>query len=282
MADMQLGAYATFSGFDEAAVAEYAARDMRVRSVPAVEGFEWDARRYEAAVAMVNASRPDLVVIGGDMVDDPNSEDQYDEFMRITHRIDGDIAVHWIPGNHDLASDAVVPTPQSLADYRAAFGPDFFAFDHGPLRFVALNTTALDRPEEIQGEVEEQFDFLAEELNGTAGRGRETILLGHHPLFLESADEPASYWNLASEPRRRILELAHRHGVRLVLAGHWHRNCLARDGDLQMVTTGAVGYPLGVDPSGFRLVEVAGGSISHSYRALADEDADHRAEGEGP
>ena len=271
MADMQLGMYATFSGLDADRVADYASRDLRVWQVPKVEGLEWDARQYEAAVEVVNAVRPDLVVIGGDMVDDPNSEDQYNAFMRITGRIDGDIAVHWLPGNHDVGADTVVPTPESLADYRAAFGPDYFAFDHAGVRFVGLNTTSIDHPEEIPGEVDAQLGFLEQELEDAAGRAVPAVVLGHHPLFLAAPDEDDNYWNLPREPRSRILDLVHRHGVRLMLAGHWHRNNIACDGDFEMVTSGPVGYPLGRDPSGLRVVDVTDGSISHRYVELVAE-----------
>ncbi len=265
---MQIGMYATFSGLDEAGVAEYAARGLTVRAVPKTEGFEWDARQYRAAIDAANALRPDLVVIGGDMIDDPNSEDQYDEFMRITKLLDADIEMRWVPGNHDVATDTVVPTPESIAVYREAFGPDYYAFDRGPVRFVTLNTSVLDHPEHVGDELEAQFDFLEEELTRAAADDATVIIVGHHPLFLERADEPDDYWNLPTEQRTRVLDLVHRFGVPLFLAGHWHRNSLARDGAFEMVTSGPVGYPLGSDPSGIRLVEVGDGRISHEYRPL--------------
>jgi len=269
LADMQLGAYASFSGLSNSDVADYAAnKDMRVRVAPRVEGFEWDARRYRLAVAEINAVRPDLVVIGGDMVDDPNSEDQYDEFMGITNAIDGDIPVRWVPGNHDVAADTLVPTRESIARYRDAFGPDFFAFDQGDLRFIALNTVVIDHPEEVPGEWEAQRDFLASELIDADDRHRTVVLLGHHPLFTRHADEQDDYWNLPIERRRIVLDLIRCHRVPMALAGHWHRNGNARDGDFEMVITGPVGYPLGDDPSGFRLIDHQDDALSHSYRQI--------------
>ncbi|NQV06003.1 metallophosphoesterase [bacterium] len=269
LADMQLGAYATFSGMNERDVGRYAhERDMQVRPVPRVEGFEWDAARYSEAVDAVNSLRPDLVLIGGDMIDDTNAEDQYDEFMRITDRIDDDIPIKWVPGNHDIADDNVVPTMASIATYRAAFGPDFYAFDHGPIRFVALNTVVIDHPELVPGEWETQRAFIEAELAEAAERSRPVVMLGHHPLFTRHADEEDDYWNLPLVRRKPILDMVHRHGVPLALAGHWHRNSHAGDGEFEMITTGPVGYPLGFDPSGFRVVEVSGGRISHAYRPL--------------
>jgi 3',5'-cyclic AMP phosphodiesterase CpdA len=269
LADMQLGAYASFSGLTDAEVARYANDlQMTVRSVPATTGFAWDAARYEEAVRAVNALRPDFVLIGGDMVDDPNSEDQYDEFMRITSRIDPAIPVHWVPGNHDVATDTVVPTRHSLDHYRAAFGPDYYSFDVGPLRVVAMNTVVIDHPEEVPDEWESQFDFLTTNLELAAAEERTVVLAGHHPLFKHDPDEDDDYWNLPRERRRPILDLAARHRVPMALAGHWHRNAEAAAGALQMITTGAVGYPLGDDPSGFRVIELTDEGLTHRYVPL--------------
>lgn len=269
LADMQLGAYATFSGMSQDDVDRYANDlGMRVEAVPRVEGFEWDARRYAEAVEIVNAMRPDLVLIGGDMVDDPNSEDQYDEFMRLTARLDDDLVVRWVPGNHDVAADTVTPTADSLAAYRAAFGDDYYAFDDGPFRFVAMNTSVIDHPEMVPDELAAQMAFIEAELADARERGVAPVLLGHHPLFLHDPAEDDDYWNLPTERRRDLLEMIHRHGVRLGLAGHWHRNSEAADGDFTMLTTGPVGYPLGVDPSGFRVIEFDGSAFAHHYRPL--------------
>lgn len=41
--------------------------------------------------------------------------------------------------------------------------------------------------------------------------------------------------------------------VRAVFAGHYHRNSYGTLGKMEMITTSAVGRPLGVDPSGFRV-----------------------------
>jgi 3',5'-cyclic AMP phosphodiesterase CpdA len=266
---MQLGAYATFSGMSPDDVDRYATElDMRVEAVPAVEGWEWDARRYISAVSAVNALRPDLVVIGGDMIDDPNSEDQYDEFIGITSRIDPEIPIRWVPGNHDIAPDTVVPTPDSLSTYRERFGEDYYAFDHGPLRFVALNTVVIDHPEQLPGEWEAQRAFIEQELLDARKRDRPAVLIGHHPLFLREPGEPDDYWNLPLARRRVILELVHRHEVPMAIAGHWHRNSRAFDGSFEMITSGPVGYPLGTDPSGFRIVEVDETGIGHRYQPL--------------
>lgn len=266
LADTQLGCYATFSGFDEAQVEAYAAKGMTVRQVPVVEGLEWDSDRYRQAVSMVNSMRPAFVLIGGDLVDDANRDDQTEEFLAITAGIDDDIVVRLVPGNHDIAPDAIVPNAESIARYRERFGADYYSFIHDRALFVVMNTTVIDHPELVPDEWERQRAFLEDELS--AGRDADHIVLvGHHPLFLASADEPDVYWNLPGERRSLVLDLARRAGVRIGFAGHWHRNHIATSGGYTQVISGPVGYPLGRDPSGLRLVDV-GPTIEHRYEPL--------------
>jgi 3',5'-cyclic AMP phosphodiesterase CpdA len=270
MADCQLGAYATFSGMTEEEVAHYADRDMRVEVVPRVEGFAWDADRYREAISAANALRPDFVVMGGDMIDDPASQEQYNALMAITSGLDPDIPLYWVPGNHDIADDTVVPTTNRIALYRQAFGHDYYAFEHGGVRFIVLNTVVIDHPEESGDALNEQMEFLRREIDRVVENGNRGVVFGHHPLFTRDPHEEDTYWNLPIERRRGLLAEFHRGRITHAFAGHWHRNSLARDGGFEMVTSGPVGYPLGTDPSGIRVVRVEAARILHHYHSLAD------------
>ncbi len=64
------------------------------------------------------------------------------------------------------------------------------------------------------------------------------------------------------------LELFEKYKVRQIFAGHYHRNSGGRSGNIEMITTGPVGRPLGSDSSGFRIVNVDGTSINHKYYPL--------------
>lgn len=273
LADCQLGAYATFSGMTEADVAGFAARDMRVEVAPYVEGFAWDAERYEWSIEVANRMRPPFVVIAGDMVDDINDEAQLEELFRITGQLDTSIPVRWVPGNHDAAFDTTVPTPASLQRYRDIFGPDRYAFSFGSSRIIVIDTPILDHPEEVGDEMEDQMEFLEYELANAREARDQAILIGHHPLFVSSPDEADTYWNIPRAQRRRVLDLVHRYEVRIAFAGHWHRNAIAFDRDFEMVTTGPVGYPLGKDPSGYRVVEIEGDDVKHEYHAFVDSES---------
>lgn len=274
LADCQLGAYASFSGMSEADVVEFAARDMRVEIVPYTDGFEWDAARYREAVAAINEVRPDFAVMGGDMVNDPWDRSQYEALLSLTSDLDPGIQMYWVPGNHDVGADTVVPTADSIANYRRRFGPDYYSFRHGVHGFVVLNTVVIDHPEEVPSEWERQVAFLESELEVLARETASTTVMGHHPLFLDDPDEDDNYWNLPRERRLRVAELLERYGVRKVFAGHWHRNNLASDAGLEVVTTGPVGYPLGNDPSGYRIVTLDGAHTTHDYFPLNPDSDD--------
>ena len=265
LADSQLGLYASFSGMTEEEVNRYADLGMHILPSPPTEGHEWDARMYEKAVAAANGLRPDLVLFGGDMIDDPNSEEQLDDFLAITARLDPDIPVRYAPGNHDIATDTVVPTAESVAAYRAVYGEDYYSFDMGPATFLVLNTVVIDHPENVPGELEAQMGFVDDALSGI----RAPIVVGHHPFFVRHLHEEDTYWNLPTERRVPLVDKMQGRGVNLAIAGHWHRNSIARAHDLEMVTSGPVGYPLGDDPSGFRVIDItADGAISHRYLPL--------------
>ena len=53
-----------------------------------------------------------------------------------------------------------------------------------------------------------------------------------------------------------------------VFSGHWHRNNYSSYGDMQIVASGPVGYPLGEDLSGYRIVKVSADRIEHDYYAF--------------
>ncbi len=269
MADCQLGCYAAFSGLTETDVAEYADKGMAVRVAPQTEGFSWDASQLERAVAAANRLSPDFVVMGGDMVDDPRDDSQYAALSDIVSELEGPSTMHWVPGNHDVAFDTVAPTEDSLLLYRRRFGPDTYAFDHKGAVFVVVNTVVWDHPDRVPGAWSTQLMSLEQELDAARRRGAtHLIVMGHHPLFTALPGEFDSYWNIPGERRHVIIDLFRTYGVETMFAGHWHRNGGGMAGDLEVVASGPVGYPLGADPSGFRIVDVTAGGVSHRYVAL--------------
>ena len=91
------------------------------------------------------------------------------------------------------------------------------------------------------------------------------MVFQHHPWFLKTADEPDTYFNIPGQRRAAHLALFHEFGVRYLFSGHYHRNCIARDGEIEAVTTGPVGKPLDDGKSGLRVVIVRDDHIDHRY-----------------
>ncbi len=268
LADCQLGFRAMISQSTQKHLDWHAQMGSKITPVPPTEGFEWEAKRYRRVIEIANNLGPSFVVMGGDMINDSTSGEQLEAFLEITSQLDPSIPMRMVPGNHDLAADAITPDGHSIDKYREIFGPDYYAFDHGPVRFIVLDTVVIDRPELVPGELEEQMAFIEYELRRCGETQRNVIIIGHHPLFLRDADEPDTYWNLPRERRLPILELLKECGVRLGFSGHWHRNGIAWDGDFEMVISGPVGFPLGDDPPGYRAVDVSRGQVTHRYHAL--------------
>ncbi|MDP6419970.1 MAG: metallophosphoesterase [SAR202 cluster bacterium] len=266
MTDPQFGMFAFFSELTEDEVEEYRRRELFARHAPEkVTGFADETRLYTQAIEGANRLKPAFVVMCGDMVQNPNDQSQVDELFRITALLDDDIDIHWAPGNADVGN---APTPESLALYRERFGPDNYSFEHDGCHFTVINSSVCFNPKNVPDEWESLVRFLSDDLSKARANGcDDVILFAHHPLFLEDADDADSGFVIPRERRRVILDILHGHEVSAVFAGHWHRNNYAEDGNLQMVVTGAIGYPLGDDPSGLRVVKVDSG-VTHRYYAM--------------
>ena len=96
------------------------------------------------------------------------------------------------------------------------------------------------------------------------------VVFQHHSWFLENPEEPTQYFNIPLEQRKRYLDMLKSAGVRYVFAGHYHRNAFGTDGELEMITNGPVGMPLGTDPSGIRIVTVRPDRLEHRYFTLGN------------
>lgn len=228
--------------------------------------FAQESANYEFVVASLNRLKPAFVVIGGDLINLPGDPAQRAEYLRITAGIDASIPVYAVAGNHDVGNE---PTPESLAEYRAHFGPDWYRFEAPDLYGIVLNSGLIAAPEQAPAEAAAQEQWLRAELGRARASGaRHILVFQHHPWFLDAADEPDAYFNIPLERRTRYLSWFREAGVSHVFAGHYHRNAGGFDGDLEMVTTGPVGRPLGEDPSGFRIVRVSSAGITHEYIGL--------------
>ena len=228
--------------------------------------FARETSNFEEAMNEAVALDPRFIVVCGDLVNSWGHEGQAVEFERIRNGLRRDVPVYVAPGNHDVGNK---PTRESLEWYRSKFGPDYYAFEHDGLRGIVLNSSLFVAPERVPDAAAAQLAWLDEELARTADAPPEqTVVFLHYPLFLEDAGEDDSYFNVPAKFRGPLLERFAAHGVRAVFAGHYHRNAYARAGGLEMITTGAVGRPLGGAVSGYRVVDVYDDGFDHRFVAL--------------
>lgn len=270
LADTQFGMFRNFIDLTPESIADYQSRGLSVRNVEPFDGFDPETERFQKAVDAANSIQPAFVTICGDMVNDASDESQVAELNRVSGGLASDIPLYRVSGNHDASGDDhITPTTESLARYRELFGDDIYSFVEGNVKFIVINSTILHTPGEVRSEYRRQIDWLEAELvSARDGPAEKVIVLSHHPLFLEHPDEPDAYFNVPRDNRRPVTQLLETHGVDAVFAGHMHQNNYARHGNMLMIASGSVGYPLGSDPSGYRMVTVSNKGIDHRYYSL--------------
>ena len=226
------------------------------------KGFSGETSLYDKAVEKINSIKPAFVVITGDFVNDKSDQSQWDEFDRITGKIDRSIPVWLSPGNHDIG---MPPSKDDLDKYVRKYGYDRFSFRIRKCLIIGLNTCLIKSGNNEQEQI--QYDWLQQELK-KGKRARLRIIFGHYPFFIKSPDEAETYSNIALDLRSKYLDLFRQYGVNAVFSGHLHNNAESSSGETEMVVTSAVGRPLGDAPSGVRIIKVYEDRIEHSYYPL--------------
>jgi 3',5'-cyclic AMP phosphodiesterase CpdA len=225
-------------------------------------GFEKETFLYNRAVEKINNLKPDFVIITGDFVHNSASSEQIAEFKRITAMIDPEIPVCYTPGNHDVGP---IPDEESLRNYMNNYGNDRFSFRHKSSVFIGFNTSLIKS--RLAEPEQDQYDWLVNEIRGSQG-SQHIILFCHYPFFNETVDEPTAYSNIDFDYRKEYLDLFNDNNVEAVFSGHYHNSSLSMYGKTQIVTTSALGKPLGNSPSGMRIVKVYSDRIEHEYFGL--------------
>lgn len=222
----------------------------------------YEATRLEKAVTEINRLKPDFAVFTGDLVNDRENKSQWAEFRRITATISEKIPVLYIPGNHDIGSPASV---ESINEFKRMFGDDRFSHKHKKSLFIGINSCLIKSgPEDLE---QEQRKWLEAELK-KGRKAKNIVIFSHYPFFIKEPAEPENYSNLPATKRMNYIGLFSSSGVRTIFAGHLHNNSTGRDGNIDMVTTSAVGKPLGSAPSGLRVIIIGSSGIRSEYYGL--------------
>jgi serine/threonine-protein phosphatase CPPED1 len=233
-------------------------------------GFEKEAELAAKAVEHINRLKPRFVIVCGDLTnatpDHARYKAQVGQFKADFSKVSPDIPLVCVCGNHDIGNR---PNAASIASYGENFGDDYFGFWVGGVCNLVLNSTIIKDSTGAESEYKQQDKWFRENLIAAREKKATHIMVfQHHPWFLKTADEPDEYFNLPLPRRKLALEAMTKSGVRAIFAGHYHRNSYGKAGDIEMITTGPVGRPLGKDPSGFRVVRVFQDRIDHQYYGM--------------
>jgi len=174
---------------------------------------------WDAVVAHVAATQPDLVVHTGDI--SAHGADDEADLRHARRRLD-ELAVPWlaVPGNHDIGD--APPTTHPIDDvrrarYAASFGESRWTTELGGWRLVGVDAQAL-----LSGlpAAEDEWAWLADALT----TDRPIGLFLHRPLRpwrADTPDEPRRYASGAG--RQRLGALLAAAPVHLVGTGHVHQ-----------------------------------------------------------
>ena len=267
MADPQFGMYSSVSKFSDADKAERRQRGINIEYTgPVLEGLAKETSLFTEAIETANKINPDFVVICGDMVHNSDSDEQFQELIRISRLLNEDIKLYWVAGNHDVGDK---PTRAGLAQYKEQFGEYNYSFQEENCYFIVLNSSICYDPGSVPDEWDILISFLEKELQIAASvQQRHKIIFMHHPLYLNDPNEGDNYFVIPSARRAKIIDLITEYDVSAVFTGHLHRNNYKKIGNTELVSTGPVGFPLGEDPSGIRHVRVDDNSLTHEYLGL--------------
>ncbi len=194
----------------------------------------WDAGELAAIAREATALEPPpaFFTILGDVTQGGKAT----EHALVTEALDG-LGVPFVPvpGNHDWYDDG--------ATWSAAHGPDNYSFDLGGVHFIVWNMAMT--PDDVNV-------FLRGEL-AHVGKGMPIVALTHAP------------------PTEPITAQLHALGVNYVLSGHTHTNrAVDHDGMVELTTEPFLMGGLDFTPAGYRVVTIAGGTLSSEHRTVVD------------
>ena len=204
-------------------------------SIPARKGEFADILLLRAVHRLNRYIKPDLVFIGGDLINEPEGEDRLDLLVELKNIID---LIHAptivIRGNHDPDKDVFESVMGKQIDFLDINGIRFVAFDdqEEPGYNACRSDIDLDRMRQLSAE----FDG-------------PLVSLQHVPLFPTKAESsPYNYINAAE-----IIKIMNETNYVLALSGHYHEGFeLLDDEGINYIT----GRALCEKPFGYAIIEI--------------------------
>jgi 3',5'-cyclic-AMP phosphodiesterase len=233
-----------------------------------VGGGRYRAELLHQAIAEINAERPDVVVIAGDLTDDGYG-DQYPLAQEELSTLECDVVVR-VPGNHDARNVGYI-----------RFEDTFGARDtrlHLEVGGLELALVAVDssKPDLDEGEIgREHYGWIEKSFAGDADL--RVFVCHHHLMPIPGTGRERNQVLDAGD----VLSLLRQCAVDLVLAGHRHVPYVWPVAGMLLVNSGTVSTlrTRGFPHPAYNLVRVDGGRIAVELRV---PDGERRSLGDYP
>ena len=196
--------------------------------------------RFADAISQANELKPAFVVIAGDLTHQRKPA-QWAAFDAELSKLE--VPVMLTAGNHDMHDQA------DREDYVKRCGKDYYAITYSNCTFLVINSMLFKKPFAKGQAAADQWTFIERTLAEAEKKGRTHVFISlHHPPTPGRSDVPD-----------RLMTLAKKHGVRVFLAGHTHKNKVVEPKD---------GTPSIYVTSGTNAVFKMGKGADHRYRII--------------
>lgn len=175
-------------------------------------------KAFEHAVDMVNGldTKPDLVIVTGDLTHDSENRTEQAERMKLFQEISGRLhapMLKLVPGEHDAGLDGGTL-------YREHFGQTSYSFDHRGVHFIALDNVSHPKPEVGA----EAIAWLKKDL-ARFPKTAPIVVMTHRPLF-----DLKPEWEWFTSDGDDVMNVLAPYENVTVLYGHIHRDNEHDDG----------------------------------------------------
>ena len=240
---------------------------------------------FRAAIAEVNALKPDFVITGGDLVFDAlgvsyeRADSLYNIYTEESKAFN--MSVYNTMGNHEVfgiyEKSGVDPSHPDYryGMFRSRIGENYYSFDHGDWHFMILNSVQETENRHYYGKIdEEQMEWIKKDLADVDSK--TPIVISTHIPFITVYtqilynDYAPNYHGLVVENAREVLDLFTGYNLKIVLQGHLH---YLEDIDVygtHFITGGAVSGHWWLGPyenieEGFLMIHVNGDDFCWEY-----------------
>ena len=226
--------------------------------------FRGKTEDLDRAIQSINDFEPDFLVMCGDLIETPSNLEQISAYKGSVSKLSSDITLYNIAGNHDLGRPAKI---KNIQTYQEHFGKLWYYFGHGNCLFIVLSSDILQNDSLSMNK--QQKEWLIDLLDKSqAGPPKKIFIFMHHPLYLNTPDEPDAYSNMPVQIRRELLGLFVKYNVQAVFSGHYHNNRVNGYQGVDLITTNSITVPMGEIAAGFRVVQVNQDRYQQNYYTI--------------